>query len=359
VSRLPALLAAVVALTGCRTQLRYGTPLPVDDTFARVPATGAELERYQAAADWSEAHGGRSLLVLRGPDVLFERYAAGNDAATPHHLFSGTKSFSCALAQSLVAEGLLELDEPVANTLPELAGDPRSASVTVDQLLHLVGGVPGGKLALTIQAMKENPRVQDQYAESLAAEWTDEPGQAFHYGPNAYNLFGALVQRKTGDDPLVWLQGHVLDPIGLRTAGWARDPAGNPMLAQGAWTTPNEWLKYGVLARDDGQWRGQQVLPPGAFAECAQGSAANPAYGLTFWLNHDVDRDTVDLAMFDTLADSGPIFGVGVPSDAFSAAGYHDNRLYILPSLDLVIARQADGDRRFKDDELLALILGL
>ncbi|MBK9646749.1 MAG: serine hydrolase [Deltaproteobacteria bacterium] len=62
------------------------------------------------------------------------------------HIFSGTKSFSCALALLLEADGALDLNEDVQDTLPELAA---GAGVTPDTLLHFTSGVAQDNRALT------------------------------------------------------------------------------------------------------------------------------------------------------------------------------------------------------------------
>jgi len=339
---------------GCRPSVVFDTPIPMDSTFDRELATGDELARYEAAAAYSEAHRGRALMILRGDEVVFETGQNGFALEDPHHLFSGTKSFSCALFETAREDGQLDADERVRDTLTEL---PEQADpLTVDHLLHLSSGMKQDFLGLTRDGIRENQRIEDKYARALERPWKTDPGEVFDYGSAHFDVFGELVTRKLGVDPLDQLQDRVFDPIGMRTAGWIRDPAGNPALAYGAFTTVNEWAKYGVLVRDDGEFQGQQVFQPGSLSACMEGSEANPAYGRTFWLNQDVEDD-VALVAADRLEPDGPILYNDGPPDLVAAAGHNDQRLYILPSLDLVIVRLADGGRGYTDAGLLSLIL--
>lgn len=339
---------------GCNPPAVYDTPIPVSDPFDRAPATGEELERYEAGAAYSEATGGRALLILKGDQVVFETGQNGHALSEPHHLFSGTKSFTCAAFAVLRQQGVLEPDERVRSTLTELPEE--AADLTVDQVLHLTSGTRQDFWRLTRDGVRTDQRVEDKGAHALGLGWDERPGEVFRYGGADYWLFGELVQRKTGEDALSLLERELFEPIGMDTAGWIHDPVGNPALPYGAFTTVSEWAKYGALVRDDGVFMGERILPEGALAGCLEGSEANPAYGRTFWLNRDAGD--ADLRSFGTLEDAGPIIWNGGPADLVAAAGHHDQRLYIVPSQDLVIARLSDGDRRFSDAELLATLLG-
>jgi CubicO group peptidase (beta-lactamase class C family) len=344
-----------VAFAGaCASKLEFPDPIPVDATFPSAPAAGAELERYQQAAAWSLDHAGLALVVLRGGQVVFEDYDPGYDPETPIHLFSGTKSFSCPLVLQLEADGLLALDEPVTASIPHLAaGD----GVLVRHLLDFSSGIEGDFWTLSVDGMRKNQRVEDKVAFAAALPASSPAGERFAYGSQHQWVLSGVIEQKTGTSAFEAMQARLLGPLGLRTSGWHHDPAGHSALPYGAWTTAREWAKFGVMLLDDGEWQGTRVLPAGAAARCFAPSAANPAYGLTFWRN-DTLAESADLGGIRTLVADGPIFGVHAPSDLVAAAGAQDQRLYLIPSLDLVIVRLGEGHRRFRDEELLTLLLG-
>lgn len=348
---LPAL--ALATFVGCRTPTEFTTPIPIDDTFPRREGTAEEMKRWDEAAAWSEDRGGLALMVLRGTDVVYERYADGYSGETPIHLYSGTKSFSCGLLQGLRDQGLA-LDSRVGDEISEWDGNDRKATIEIADLLHFTSGLKQDQKILTVDALYEEQRVDDKYAYAINLPALQAPGEKFEYGSTHLAVFGAYIDRRFGD-PVDLIEELVLDPIGLRTAGWIRDPVGQPMLAFGAWTTANEWAKFGVLARDDGIWQGQQILPSGGFTECFQGSAANPAYGLTFWLNEPVGQGVEVPGFGDTTGST--LLGDRAPDDFVMAAGAFDQRLYIVPSQNLVVVRLGTGNARFKDLELTEMVL--
>ncbi|MCZ7544380.1 MAG: hypothetical protein M5R40_12995 [Anaerolineae bacterium] len=186
------------------------------------------------------------------------------------------------------------------------------------------------------------------------------PGGRFAYGPSHLFAFGELMRRKLeplGEDPLDYLKQRVFAPIGLEVYAWRRDAAGNPYLPSGAFLSARAWARYGVLLRDEGAWAGAPVLPAAQLAECFAGSDANPGYGLTFWLNHDVPEAAVAAAGAQGgLMQPGYLYEGG-PPDLVMAAGAGNQRMYIIPSRDLVVVRFGWNDPSWDDAAFLARLL--
>jgi CubicO group peptidase (beta-lactamase class C family) len=355
-------LILLLALAACAERATFTTPIPIDGTFAQRTPDGDAQRRYRLAADYSAARNGTAMLVLEGDALVFSEGQNGHAETEPHHLFSGTKSFSCALATVLAEDGTLDLDAPAAKILTEWSGDAKRSKITARQLLSFTSGLGADWWALTRDGLLALPsqRVADKYAHAVALAATHEPGTHYEYGSQHLMAFGALVRRASGRDPLALLDERVFKPIGLRVAGWNVDRAGNAMLPYGAWLTAHEWAKFGALVRDRGAWRGRQVLPEARLAECLRGSATFPGYGLTWWLNTPVSEEKLagaDTPVKRTDGVGGPLFYAKGADDLVVAAGFHDQRMYVLPSRKLVVVRLGDGDRDWRDAAFLARLL--
>ncbi|MBV9960343.1 MAG: serine hydrolase [Acidobacteria bacterium] len=309
------------------------------------------MSRYKLAADYSKNYRGLSVLVLKGDRIVFEQYDNGHSADEPHLLASGTKSFAGVMAVAAIEDKLLSLDERVADTITEWKSDPRKSKITISELLHLTSGIGGGTLGRP-----------PEYADAITAAADFEPGTKFQYGPTPFQIFGEVMRRKLlprKESPLDYLKRRVLDPIGLNVSVWQRARDGNPQLPSGAFLTAREWAKFGLFIKNGGKWSGKQLLPKKLLADCFVGSKANPAYGLTFWLNAKGtgplgEEDKRFLRAVDKIGVNG-IYAKG-PRDLVMAAGAAGQRLYIIPSLDLVIVRQGRLSR-FDDAEFLARLL--
>lgn len=300
---------------------------------------------WRRAAEYSAAHRGVSVLVQVRGKVVFEDYPDGRDEA--HELASGTKSFSGAMAVALVQDGKLSsLDEKVSDTITEWQKDPRKARVTVRQLLSLTSGLDGGTVG----------RVPS-YRDAIDGDLNATPG--FDYGPAPFQVFGELVKRKLGRSPLDYLDERILKPIGCTHARW-RDRGGDPTLPSGASLTARSWVRFGELMRNGGVHEGKKLLDPALVDELFVGTKANPCYGVTFWLNREIDdatRARIPMLRRSTDVARGK---PGLPDDLVFAAGAGDQRLYISRSLELVVVRQAKLGLRggdFSDSEFLRLLL--
>jgi len=334
------LLAALLGLTGCSTQ----SPSASDDPLRDAP------ERFEMAAAYAEAHAGDALVVWKDGEIVLERAQNGYDLDDPHFLASGTKSFAGVAALAAVADGYLSLDERVAETISAWQDDPKKSEITVRQLLHLTSGLDPGEAGGA-----------PSFDEALQAPMLDAPGATFRYGPTPFQVFGALLQRALdGEDPLRYYERRLFEPIGAEVGRWARVDGQDPQLAGGARLTARDWLRFGRLLLNDGRWDGQQLLPPGLLDSLTAPMSTSPGYGLTVWLNAAVSPDA---SFFEhaprTLQPDGPqgmIYEEG-PSDLFMAAGLFNQRLYVVPSREMVVVRFGRADAAWNDAEFLARLL--
>jgi len=314
-------------------------------------ASAADLDPANCAkADaYSRAHGGGALRIEQAGRLIYEDYAPGFSATTPEKIYSGTKSYIAVTALLLAEQGKLRLDEKASDTLTEWKNDARR-SITIDQLLSQTSGLdPEGERIY-------NSR--DQLDAAVHMPLVSAPGTRFHYGAAGYQAFGEILKRKFGqhgDSVEDIVNDTLLDPYDLAIASWKQDDAGNVLIHAGMQATPKQWAKFGNLLlrpRIAGQDNRHALGFPALFV----GHKANPAYGLGFWLNapqsshaHQSIRDLQPAIDGDQLYPGGP-------HDLVAAIGTGKQRLYIIPSLQLVIVRFA-YDARFSDGDFLSRLL--
>jgi len=309
----------------------------------------------EEAWDYSASHNGYSLLVLQRGRPLFERYAQGDGPGVRHKIYSGTKGFWCVAAVAAQADGILDLDEPVAATITKWRGRPGRGQITIRELLNFTAGIdPGFHL--------HSDGVPDRDAYALALPQVARAGGSFIYGPGQIQVFCEVLRRKLaargGERPWQYLVRRVLRPIGLGAVPHKTDAKGNPLLASGIQLTAREWGRFGeaLLAG------GKPLVAPGALGPCLCGSARNPAFGMGFWLNRAAGDGRV-VNVEDNLEPkwwqqdwSGACLCGQAPRDLFVSLGSMGQRLYVVPSLDLVAVRLS-ADSKFSDAEFLRLLL--
>ncbi len=291
--------------------------------FATPARAQAVNLNFEAAAAYSAARRGVSLVVLQRGERVFEDYPNEGGAERGWELASGTKSFTGIMAAAAIRDRLISSwDELCADTLTEWRNGERRR-ITLRHLLSLTSGIDGGPIARP-----------PAYADAIAQQAGATPGERFAYGPTPFQIFGEIMRRKLDGDPLAYLQRRVFDPLDIAPTNWRRGRDNNPHMPSGAGLTARDWARFGLFVIRDGEDR----LDRDALRACFEGTRANPGYGLSFWLWRDglvppgrTQSVSIDPAITRRF---GPIS---------MAAGAGDQRLYLLPQLDLVIARQATG----------------
>jgi len=262
-----------------------------------VPFLAMDCDAAAQYAAKSELH---ALLIERGGKLVHESYGGGYDAAKPHALYSGTKSFWGPLALRAERDGLIKLDETVGETFPEWRTGPRK-NVTLRMLLQLIAGVPFGGLGSAVPS----------YEKALETHLKSVPGTAFTYGGIPLQIFGAVLALKLAPEtPHAYLERRLLKDARVEVAQWRILKDGTQPLPTGAFLTAPMWLKYGrfILENHD------------EFAEAFRGSKVNAHYGLGWWLANIAD------------------------SDVMYASGSGGQALYIVPKEHAVVAHFAKSN---------------
>ncbi len=171
-------------------------------------------------------------------------------------------------------------------------------------LLSLTAGIAFGGLGAGVPV----------YAKALATEPVNEPGERFTYGGIPLQIFGAVLAAKLagrGLTPHGYLRERLLEPHGIRVAAWRSLPDGTQPLPTGASIAAAGWATFGAYVLEQ---RTQ-------LDACFHGTAANPRYGLTWWLS--------PLPAFP---------------DVVYASGAGGQALYVVPSQRLVVVKFGTGN---------------
>src|SRR2546423_1980403 len=233
-------------------------------------AAPVNLNALRAAAAYSSSAGGTSFLAVQNGQTMLER-----SVGEPHKIYSGTKAFWCFAALAAAEDGLLSLDEHVADTITSWQNDARKARVTIRQLLDFSCG-----LEPVFSLHNNDPGDRDSIA--IRAPLVASPGSAFIYGPSALQVFHAVLKEKLkGESPTRYLERRVLRRLGLGSQRYLTDSAGNPLLAAGWVLSARQWSKLGEVALNGGA----PIISAASMSQCWNGSSVNPAFSLGWWNN--------------------------------------------------------------------------
>jgi CubicO group peptidase (beta-lactamase class C family) len=338
------------ALTSCSDA---GSPTEAEPELA--------VGSFTKAADYSALNNGRAVLVMLDGKIVFERYDNGFGADTATHLHSATKGFWGPVIAAMIEDKLItSFDELASTTLPEWKDDPRKRTITLRHLLTLSAGLEQD--VANLQGDDRSTLAPDLYAHAIGVRALREPGTVFEYGPVCFYVLGEIMKRKLAarqQTPLDYLKQRILDPIGVRISDWVHDASGNPHIPNGAHLTAREWMKFGQWLLQGGDWYGKQIVRPELLEQLLEPSKTNPGYGLASWLNQPGGQGAAAVpAQQSNVGDkAGWIYRNGSP-DMFAALGAGKCRMYLFPSLNMVVLRQGDTeDDPFDDNTFLGLLL--
>lgn len=295
-------------------------PAPSSAVAAAVAkAFGDDLTPFE-----QDLLGTRAVVVVQGGKLVAERYAPGFTAATPQLGWSMAKSAASLLTGRVVKEGKVAVTD--AGLRPEWTDD--RSKITVDQLMRMTSGLTWNEdydLGTAITAMLY---LEPDMAKFVASQpLAHAPGTYQQYSSGSTNLLCSVLRQRTGlgvDLP----RRELFAPLGLSSAVWEPDGSGLPVCSSYLWATPRDWAALGQFALQDGVWGGQRLLPEGWMAATTRSDAVatteDPGYAAGWWANR--------------LAD-GTLDQPTLPADTYRASGHDGQRIYVVPSADLVVVR--------------------
>lgn len=309
----------------------------------------------QAASRYSREQNATALIIVQGGKTLLREFPDRRNPSEPVRIYSGTKFYWCLAALVAEEKGILSLDERVSDTIPAWQESKTKARVTLRQLLNFTSGLP------PMDELHED-KVSNRDTLAVRKELVMAPGSRFIYGPASLQVFHEVLRRKLqkrGESPSRFLEKQVLKPLGLGAQRYVPDLAGNPLLAAGFKQTADEWLKIGQLILRNGK----PVTNGARLAEAFAGTRANPAFGLGLWNNRmagmeagrEVNVQKLLVSKWQAQDWHDACLCHAAPRDLIASIGSHGQRVYVVPSMELIVVRQ--GERAdFSDRTFLRLL---
>ncbi|MGW3436252.1 serine hydrolase domain-containing protein [Streptomyces bacillaris] len=225
------LVIAAVSLVGSATTMaavadtsREATARAGGDTaLQRSLDALVTQEKFPAALAWVRKDGRTSSLVSGSAQL-------GGKAPVPHDGYvragSNTKTFTAVVVLQLVAEGKVELDEPIETYLPGVVRGQGidGRKITVRQLLQHTSGLPNYTEHIGLEHFEKVQHKffhpHDLLAAALAHPADFAPGTKWKYSNTNYLLAGMLIEKVTERPVQEQITERVIRRAGLRHTSW-------------------------------------------------------------------------------------------------------------------------------------------
>jgi CubicO group peptidase (beta-lactamase class C family) len=319
-------------------------PAAANDGWAVAEPSAVGLDAATLCAigpsftSWKDANV-HAVLVIRHGKLVLERYFTNTDerlgrplgavafnAETLHDLRSITKSVTALVLGIAIGKGEIPgVDEPVLPRLPVYADlrSPEKDRITLRHLLTMSQGLTWDEdIPYSNPANSEirMDHADDPVRYALAQTVETPSGSVWNYTGGSATIIAALLRKATGQGLDALARTTLFEPLGITDVEWTYLRNGDPAAASGLRLRPRDTAKIGQLVLDHGVWNGKQVVPADWIAAATSPQIAGPGlffYGYQFWLGRSLVQ--------------------GRAVDWIAGWGYGGQRLFIVPTLDLVV----------------------
>ena len=303
------------------------------------------------------------LLLARDGEVFHQTVLGHQDVErgvklaedTVYRLYSMTKPVACVALLTLVEEGLIALDDPVAKHIPEWANlrvfsagvgpylttPPARPMQVVDLMRHTSGLTYGFQNRTNVDAAYRKLKLEDMHGDhdlegmiqmlaKLPLEFS--PGEAWNYSVST-DVVGYLVQKVSGMPLDQALQERIFDPLGMKDTGfsvredqrarfaacYSAEPGGKMKLQDDPTTSPylkppkllsgggglvgtaTDYMRFANMLTAGGAFEGARILAPKT-VELMASNHLPGGQGLT----------ALSRSLFSESTNAGVGFGLGV-----------------------------------------------
>lgn len=257
----------------------------------RQGISSAAILAFVNRAD-SEIDAMHSFMLVRHGHVVAEGWWSPYDSATPHMLYSLSKSFTSTAVGLAIADGKLSLDDQVLKFFPEDAPPNPSQNLQSMRVRDLLRMATGHQAEPAIWTWTDTASQASWTKSFLAAPVPFKPGTHFLYNSPASYMLSAIVQKVTGTTVLDYLRPRLFQPLGIDHPVWGTSPQGVSLGAFGLLIRTEDIARFGQLYLQKGKWNGRQLVPAAwvtaaTSLEVANGSSPesdwDQGYGYQFW----------------------------------------------------------------------------
>lgn len=325
---------------------------------------------WQSISDYafSPAHKWQTngVVIIKDDHILFEKYAHGFEANTPHRVWSISKSFTSALIGIRWQQLGWSFNKFAHELLNELKG-PIKDQITMRHLLTMSSGLDWNEF------YEKNPfqshvvdmlyinNYKDMGLFTAKRPMKRYPGTFFNYSSGETNLIMRLLKQTFEEEQnyetFPWKE--LFNPLGITSATWEQDLANVYVGSSYLFMNARDLARFGRLYLNKGKWQENSEITqivserfvreslktsPAVCQTYKSGLQDLYTYGFQWWLNRECPNKKKRIYP-------------ELPQDVFMALGHHGQMLVVIPSENAIVVRfGADKKKRFPKEKWMAMV---
>ncbi len=281
----------------------------------------------------------KELVIVRNGYIIWK----DKEIDTVHGVWSLTKSFTSTVLGLIIDDEKATLDTPARNYIPGMA--ETYPAVTLRHFTTMTSGY---------YAIGDEPRGNYKHGPSPTPFKPGDtplftpPGSQYAYWDSAMNQFANVLTRIAGEPIEILFERRIADPIQMNHSNWNWGDFGkvDGIVVNGGsgnnnkhiFISARELSRFGHLFLNHGKWNGKQLISAAWINEATKNhvSASMPlarnsgadgrgVYGYNWWTNG--------------IKPDGKRKWPGAPAGTYSASGYNNNDMFVIPEWNMVIVR--------------------
>ena len=276
-------------------------------------------DRIDSLYSYLDSRNTDGFIVLKDGKIVLEKYFGTFTADSVHYWASASKSLTAMLTGIAQEQGLLHISDLVSNSIGTgwtTAPLAKENLITIRHLLTMTSGLND-----TVAAPCTNDDTSAGCLRYLA-----DAGSRWAYHTGAYRKLQAVITAVSGLNYNTFTANNIGNITGM-TGLWYNGVF---------YSKPRSMARFGLLSLNRGVWGPDTILHDTAYfnAMVNTSQSFNPAYGYLWWLN----GKTTFISPGSQYVFSGALMPNG-PTDMFCALGKDDQKIYVVPSRNMVIIR--------------------
>jgi CubicO group peptidase (beta-lactamase class C family) len=331
------LILLLSILFSCKKSVDPDPVPPLTETTYFPPVSGTEwTTKTPSSLSWNETNlndlytylqskSTKAFIILKNGRMVAEKYFGTFTVDSNWYWASAGKTMTAFLVGIAQKEGLININNRSSiylgrgwTSLPTAKED----LITVRHQLTMTTG------------LDDNVQPDNDCTDPSCLQYKADAGSRWAYHNAPYTILDKVVENATGMTYNNYFQQKIRNVIGMNGL-WIRTGYNNVY-----YSTPRSMARFGLLLMNNGKWDQTLVLNDAAYftAQTNSSQTINPSYGYLTWLN---GKSNYMLPTTQFLF-SGMLVP-NAPADMFCALGKNDQKIYVVPSQQLVVIRMGDS----------------
>jgi CubicO group peptidase (beta-lactamase class C family) len=323
-------LLLLLSISGCSKEANETQPTPSESMYfpsitsstwetQSISNLGWNQNAVQQLKDFLIQKNTKSFMILVNGKIVMEEYFNGHTVNTTWEWNSAGKTLVATITGIAQQEGLLNINNKASDYLGAEWTSMPLAKENLISVRHL----------LTMTSGNDDTK---QYIIKPNLTYVTDAGMRWAYS----NIFQKLI--------------NVVAISSNKTfESYFNEKLKNKIGMDGFWnfgiifniyhSTTRSMARFGLMALNNGKWNNDQIIDETFFKESiATSQNINPSYGYLWWLN---GKTSFMIPGGQTVYQGYLI--PNAPTDMYVAMGANDQRIYVIPSKNMVVIRMGDA----------------